>query len=82
LITSSSEVTSLAEKAKTLTAKEKIGEFKSQRERDQLSTTLENEEHHGRTCAISSIASWKEGFADESHMYKKRKTHEIADGDP
>jgi hypothetical protein len=25
----------------------------------------------------SSIASWTEGFADESLMYKKRKTKEI-----
>jgi hypothetical protein len=78
LITSSSEVTSVVKKVKTLAAKEKIDEFKSQRERDQLSATLENEEHHGHTQATSSIASWKEGFVDESHMYKKRKTHEIA----
>jgi hypothetical protein len=34
LITSSSEVTSVVEKAKTLFAKEKTDEFKSQRERD------------------------------------------------
>jgi hypothetical protein len=78
LLMSSTEVTSVLEKAKTLTAKEKTCEFKSQQERDQLSTTLENEEHRGRTRAISSIASWKEGFVDESHMYKKRKTHKIA----
>jgi hypothetical protein len=78
LIASSSEVTSVIEKAKTLTAKEKTSEFKSQRERDQLSAALENEEHHSRTQAIPSIASWKEGFADESHMYKKRKTQQIA----
>jgi hypothetical protein len=31
------------EKAKTLTAKEKTGEFKSPQERDQLSAALENE---------------------------------------
>jgi hypothetical protein len=68
----------MIEKAKTLTAKEKTGEFKSQWERDQLSVALENEEHRGRTQAISSIASWKEGFADESHLYKKRKTQEIS----
>jgi hypothetical protein len=78
LITSSSDVTSVAKKAKTLTAKEKPGEFKLQWERDQLSTALENEEQHGRTGAISSIASWNEGFADESHLYKKRKIQEIA----
>jgi hypothetical protein len=46
--------------------------------RDQLSAALENKEHRGRTRAISSITSWKEGFADESHLYKKRKTQEIA----
>jgi hypothetical protein len=27
---------------------------------------------------MSSIASWKEGFAYESHLYKKCKTQEIA----
>jgi hypothetical protein len=68
----------VVKKAKTLIAKEKTGEFKSRQERDQLSTALENEEHHGRTRAISSIASWKKGFAEKSHMYKKCKTHEIA----
>jgi hypothetical protein len=78
LITLSFEVTSMVEKAKTLTAKEKTGKFKSQRERDQLNAALENEEYRGRTLAISSIASWKEGFADESHMYRKHKTQEIA----
>jgi hypothetical protein len=57
LITSSSEVTSMVEKAKTLTAKEKTGEFKSQWGRDQLSVALENEEHRGRTRVISSIVS-------------------------
>jgi hypothetical protein len=56
LITSSSEVTSMVEKAKTLTVKEKTG----------------------HTQAISSIASWKEGIADESHLYKKHKTQESA----
>jgi hypothetical protein len=78
LITSSSKVTNMVEKAKTLAAKEKFGEFKSQWERDQHSATLENEKHRGRTRAISSIALWKEGFVDESHLYKKRKTQEIA----
>jgi hypothetical protein len=78
LIVSSSKVTSVVEKAKTLTAKEKTGEFKSQQERDQLSAALTNEEHLGRTRAISSITSWREGFVNESHMYKKHKTQEIA----
>jgi hypothetical protein len=48
LITSSFEVTSVVLKAKTLAAKGKTGEFKSQWERDQLSSALENEEHRGR----------------------------------
>jgi hypothetical protein len=47
-------------------------------EREQLSTALENKKHHGRIRAIASIASCKEGFADESYLYKKHKTHEIA----
>jgi hypothetical protein len=68
----------VVEKAKTLATKEKTDEFKSQRERDQLSTCLENEEHRGRIRAISSIASWREGFANESHLYKKCKTQEMA----
>jgi hypothetical protein len=49
LIASSSKITSMVEKAKTLAAKEKTGEFKSHQERDQLSATLENEKHCGRT---------------------------------
>jgi hypothetical protein len=49
LITSSSKVTSVVEKAKTPTTKDKNGEFKSQGERDQLSVALENEEHRGCT---------------------------------
>jgi hypothetical protein len=73
----SSEVINVVKKAKTLAAKEKTGEFKLQRERVQLSAALENEEHCGYTRAISSIASRKGGFADESHLYKKRKTQEI-----
>jgi hypothetical protein len=66
------------EKAKTLITNEKTGEFKSQWERDQLNATVENKEHNGHTRAISSIKSWKEGFVDESHLYKKHKTQEIA----
>jgi hypothetical protein len=76
LITSSSEVTEVIKKAKSLIDKEKIGEFTPQREKDQLSASLESEEHQGRTRAISSIASWKEGFVEHRHMYKKHKSHD------
>jgi hypothetical protein len=40
--------------------------------------TLTIKEKTGHTQAISSIASWKEGIADESHLYKKHKTQESA----
>jgi hypothetical protein len=58
------------ENAQDLITKEKTGEFKLQRQKDQLSVALETEEHRGRTRAISSIASWKKGFTEEIHMYK------------
>jgi hypothetical protein len=65
------------ENAKDLITKEKIGKFKSQRQKDQLSAAHETEEHRGHTRAISSIASWKEGFAEDMSMYKKRGRHDI-----
>jgi hypothetical protein len=77
LIPSSSEVTSVIEKAKTLAAKEKTVEFKSQRERDQLRIALENEEHRGHTRAISSIAYhgrkglWMKAICTRSVKYKR-----------
>jgi hypothetical protein len=65
------------ENAKDLITKEKTDKFKQQRQKDQLSAALETEEHRGRTRAISSIASWKEGFAEDIHMYKKCGRHDI-----
>jgi hypothetical protein len=59
------------ENAKDLVTKEKTSEFKPQRQKDQLSAALETEEHRGHPRTISSIASWKEGFAEDIHMYKK-----------
>jgi hypothetical protein len=35
--------------AKDLVIKEKVGKFKQQRQKDQLSATLKTEEHRGRT---------------------------------
>jgi hypothetical protein len=55
--------------AKDLITKEK--EFKPQCQKDNLSAALETEEHRGHTQAISSIASWKEGFVEDIYMYKK-----------
>jgi hypothetical protein len=48
-----------------------------QRQKDQLGIALETKEHQGCTQAVSSIASWKEGFAEDIHMYKKRGRHDI-----
>jgi hypothetical protein len=56
------------ENAKDLVTKEKDGKFKPQHQKDQLSTSLGTEEHRGRTRAISSIASWKEGFLEDIDM--------------
>jgi hypothetical protein len=71
LVTSNSDIIRVIENVKDLVTKEKTGKFKPQRQKDQLSAALETEEYRGHTRAISSIASWKEGFADDIHMYKK-----------
>jgi hypothetical protein len=65
------------ENAKDLITKEKIDEFKPQRQKNQLSVALETKEHRGHTRAVSSIASWKEGFLEDIHMYKKHGRHDI-----
>jgi hypothetical protein len=65
------------ENVKKIVTKEKICEFKPQRQKDQLSTALETKEHRGRMRAVSSIASWKEGFTEDIHMYNKHGRHDI-----
>jgi hypothetical protein len=77
LVTSNSDITRVIENVKDLITKEKTGEFKLQRSKDQLSAALKTEEHRGRTWAISSIASWKEGFTEDIRMYKKCGRHDI-----
>jgi hypothetical protein len=77
LVTSNANITRLIENAKDLIIKEKIGKFKPQRQKDQFSATLETEEYRDRIRAISSIALWKEGFAEDIHMYKKHERHDI-----
>jgi hypothetical protein len=77
LATSNSDITRVIENAKDLINKEKTGEFKPQRQKDQLSATLEIKEDRGHTRAVSSIALWKEGFAEDIHMYKKHGRHDI-----
>jgi hypothetical protein len=63
--------------AKDLITKEKFGKFKPQHQKDQLSAAFETEEYRDRTRAISSIASWKEGFVGDIHLYKKHGRHDI-----
>jgi hypothetical protein len=65
------------ENVKDFVTKEKAGKFKPQHQKEQLSVALETEEHQYRTRAISSIASWKEEFAEDIHIYKKRGRHDI-----
>jgi hypothetical protein len=55
------------ENAKDLVTKEKTNEFKLWHQKEQLSAALKTEEHRGCTRAISSIASWKEGFVEDIH---------------
>jgi hypothetical protein len=77
LITSNSDITRLIKNVKDLINKEKAGKFKPQHQKDQLSTALKIEEHRDHTRAISSIASWKEEFTEDIHMYKKHGRHDI-----
>jgi hypothetical protein len=65
------------ENAKYLITKEKISEFKPHRPKDQLNAVLKTKEHRGHTRVVSSIASWKEGFAEDIHIYKKHGRHNI-----
>jgi hypothetical protein len=77
LVTSNSDIIGVIENAQELVTKEKTSKFKPLRQKDQLSASLKTEEHRGRTWAISSIASWQEGFVEDIHIYKKRGGHDI-----
>jgi hypothetical protein len=77
LITSSPEVTSVIEKAKTLTAKEKTGKINSAGERP----TQRGHQERGISWSHKSnlFNCIVEGrVCGESHLYKKCKTQEIA----
>jgi hypothetical protein len=62
--------------ANNLTTKEKAGKFKLRHQKGQLSVALKTKEHRGCTRAISLIGSWKEGFTEDIHTYKKRGSHD------
>jgi hypothetical protein len=76
LVTSNSNITRVIENVKDLVTKEKTGKLKAQRQKDQLSASIETEEHRGHTRAISSIVSWKEWFVKDIHMYMKCGRHD------
>jgi hypothetical protein len=76
LVTSNSDITRVIENTKDLITKEKASKFKPQRQKYQLSPAFETKEHRGHTRAISTIASWREGFSEDIHMYKKCGRHD------
>ena len=41
------------------------------RERNELSLGLKNKEHTGRTRGLGKRMTWKHGFEEDRHMYKK-----------
>ena len=49
----------------------KKGSFNPSRERDELSLGLRNKEHTGRTRGLGKRMTWKQGFEEDRHMYKK-----------
>jgi hypothetical protein len=65
-------VAAVQEKAVELTAKKRLGLFKSIRENNVLSGALDNAEHTGRIRVIASLMPWKIGFLNDAWSYKKR----------
>jgi hypothetical protein len=55
-------VAAVQEKAVELTAKQRLGQFKSDRKKDVLSGALGSAEHTGRIRGVASQMSWKVGF--------------------
>ena len=47
------------------------GSFNPSRERNELSLGLGNKEHIGRTRGLGKRTTWKQGFEEDRHMYKK-----------
>jgi hypothetical protein len=47
------------------------GTFKASRERDELSIALGNPEHTGHVRGLGKRMTWKYGFEEDRHMYKK-----------
>jgi hypothetical protein len=47
------------------------GSFKPSKKRDKLSLALGNPEHTGRVRGLGKRTTWKYGFEEDRHMYKK-----------
>jgi hypothetical protein len=65
-------VVAIQEKAVELTAKQRLGQFKFDREKDVLSGALSTAEHTGRIRGVASQMPWKVGFPKDVWSYKKR----------
>jgi hypothetical protein len=65
-------VTAVQKKAIELTAKQRLGQFKSDREKDVLSGALGTAEHTERIHDNASQMPWKVGFPKDVWSYKKR----------
>jgi hypothetical protein len=65
-------VAAVQEKAVELTAKQRLGQFKTDMEKDVFSGALGTTEHIGRIRGIASQMPWKVGFPKDVWSYKKR----------
>jgi hypothetical protein len=65
-------VAAVQEKAVELTAKQRLGQFKTDMEKDVFSGALGTAEHIGRIRGIASQMPWKVGFPKDVWSYKKR----------
>ena len=74
LVPRTSKVSEVVQRVKDIAAKEKDGLFKQKQQNDLLNATLETKEHRGRVKGVSSMASWKQAFDDDSASYKKRRS--------
>jgi hypothetical protein len=65
-------VAAVQEKTVEQTAKQRLGQFKSDREKDVLSGALGTVEHTRRIRGVASQMPWKVGFPKDVRSYKKR----------
>jgi hypothetical protein len=71
LVYKKKEVAAVQEKAVELIAKQRLGQFKSDREKDILSGALSTAEHTKCIRGVASQITWKVGFPKDVWSYKK-----------